>query len=240
MKKIADVDTEELKDLLFDAGQFAASEEEAFLVLGSTKARGRLIRLLGQYGILEISKQLRMGKDSEKINTILQEKCGVQVVRELLTSHFGNRTFLIKAQFIFNHLRMLAMQYKKDMKTSDKFRNVCEQLLDGIDGLMSSVQTLKELQALQMYYNGQLEFSEEEKMDFLQITGEYGRSAENRLGIQGSRTVAELACLAQQKIACWHGKASGFMLPRAYVEAASIVVRSYEQMYYHLKALNEE
>lgn len=240
LQKAAAIDPEELRDLLFDAEQFAISQEEMFLALGSADARGRLIGLLGQYGILEISEQLRMGKETEEIGDVLQKKCGVQAVRELLLSHFGNRTFLIKAQFIFNHLRMLAVQFKKDSKTSDRVRNICGQLLDGIDELMTSVQTLKELQALQMYYNGQLALSEEEKLDFLQITGEYGRSAESRLGIQGSRTVAELASLAQQKIACWHGKASGFMLPRAYVESASIVVRSYEQMYYHLKALSEE
>lgn len=240
LRRIAAADLDKLRDLLFEAEQFAVSGAEEFLALGSAGERGRLIRLLGQYGILEISGLLRQGKEPGEIGDILQKNCGVQAVRELLLSHFGNRTFLIKAQFIFNHLRMLAMQSRKDSGISDRFRNVCEQLLDGIDGLMTSVQTLKELRALQMYYNGQVVLSEDEKLDFLQVTGEYGRSAESRLGIQGSRTVAELAVLAQQKVARWHGKAGGFMLPRAYVEAASIVVRSYEQMYYHLKALSEE
>lgn len=94
----------------------------------------------------------------------------------------------------------------------------------------------------EMYYNGQLSFSNEEELqDFLRITGEYGRSVEARLGVQGSLPVAELARLAQQKIALWHGRtANGWMLSGAYVEAASIIARSYEQIYYHLSALCEE
>lgn len=107
---------------------------------------------------------------------------------------------------------------------------------------MASNQTMKELKALQMYYNGQLSFSDEEEMqDFLRITGEYGRSVEARLGVQNSLPVMELARQAQRKIALWHGRAAnGWMMSGAYVEAASIIARSYEQIYYHLSALSEE
>ena len=106
---------------------------------------------------------------------------------------------------------------------------------------MSSVQTLKELKVLQLYYNGQLKFMDaKEQEDFLRVTGEYGRSPEDRLGMSKGSTVAQLEAAAKEKVALWHGKASGFMLPGTYVEAASTLARSYEQMYYHLNALVEE
>ena len=114
-------------------------------------------------------------------------------------------------------------------------------MTDQIDGLLTSVQSLKELKVLQAYYNGQLQFSdEEEKQDFLSIMGEFGRSAEARLGVKEGTAVRELACCAQQKAAAWHGRASDWMKPRAYVEAATIAARSYEQMFFHLNALNED
>ena len=116
-----------------------------------------------------------------------------------------------------------------------------EEIREEIDGIMSSVQTLKELKILQMYYNGQVEFfSEEEKEDFLCVTGEYGRSAEAGLGMKEGCTVRQLARRAREKVDFWHERASGFMLPGAYVEAAATLARSYEQMYLHLSALSEE
>ncbi|MDE7312980.1 MAG: hypothetical protein K2N87_15385 [Eubacterium sp.] len=106
---------------------------------------------------------------------------------------------------------------------------------------MTSVQTLKELKVLQIYYNGQLQFFDDDELqDFLQITGKYGRSVEDRLGITGSLTVFELANIARRKAVSWNEKANGCMLPGSYIDAASIIARSYEQMYYHLNALSEE
>ena len=94
---------------------------------------------------------------------------------------------------------------------------------------------------LQLYYNGQLKFTDDrEQEDFLRVTGEYGRSPEDRLGMPKGSTVALLEGAAREKVALWHGKASGFMLSGTYVEAASTLARSYEQMYYHLNALVEE
>jgi len=241
LRQIAGIGTEELQELLFDAEQFACSEDEAYAALGDSAARSRLIALIGQYGIMETANLLRAGRQPEEIGIDLQNACGVRAVRDLLLRHFGNRTFLIKSQYIFNHLRGLVRQLRKETGTSSQLRSICGQLLDGIDNLMISIQTLKELKALQMYYNGQLKFSDEEELqDFLRITGEYGRSAEKRLGVQGPLSVMELAEIARKKVAFWHGKTSGWMLSSAYVDAASTIARSYEQMCFHLNALSEE
>lgn len=241
LRQISEADTEALQDLLFDAEQFAHSEEDIYAALGNPTARTRLIELIGQYGILKIADLLRSGKSPEEAGSSLQCDCGVQAVRDLLLRHFGNRTFLIKSQYIFNRLRGAVRQIRKKSGTSPQLRDICGQLLDSIDSLMTSVQTLKELKVLQTYYNGQLQFTnEEERQDFLRITGEYGRSPEARLGVQGSLTVAELAEIARGKVALWHEKNSGWMLSSAYMDAASIIARSYEQMYFHLNALSEE
>lgn len=241
MQVIAKQELVDLQDYLFDAKEFTVNVEE-MAELGSVESRSRLMRLVGQYGILEIARQLQTGKTREEIGEELQRCCGVQAVREILFRHFSNRTFLIKTQYIFNYLRGFIHQLRRDRSATQQLRDICGQVADGIDGLMSSVQTLKELKALQMYYNGQLHFlDEEERQDFLRITGEYGREAEIRLGAEKGSTVAELTHLAQKKVALWHGKAaSGWMMSGSYVEAASIAARSYEQMYFHLHSLSEE
>ena len=241
LRQISATDEDELLELLFDAEQFAHSGDAAYAALGSPAARTRLMELLGQYGVLEISRLLHAGRLPEEVPEYLQNSCGVQAVRDLLLRHFGNRTFLIKSQYIFSRLCGLVRQLRKNSEISPQLRVICGQLLDDIDSLMTSVQTLKELRVLQMYYNGQLLFTTpEEERDFLCITGEYGRSAEARLGVRGPLTIAELAEMARKKAALWHGKTSGWMLSGAYIEATAILARSYEEMCFHLNALNEE
>ncbi|MCO7137067.1 dynamin family protein [[Clostridium] leptum] len=241
LRIIAQVPPDDLIDLLYDAHQFAVGTEEEFQQLGDTDARKRLMNLIGQYGTLEIAHQLRAGKAQDQIGDILQEKCGVKAIREILLRHFGNRTFLIKSRYIFSRIRSLTQEIRKNLDKSSHLYHVCEQISEEIEGLMSSVQTLKELKILQMYYNGQIQFmDEEEKQDFLRVTGEYGRSAETRLGMPEGSSIAAMEQTAKEKAALWHGKSSGWMMPGSYVEAAATLARSYEQMYYHLNALNEE
>ena len=241
LEKISAADPEDLVDLLSDARTFSTCDDELYMELGALEARERLTDLVGQYGILEIAAQLRAGTPREAIGEILREKCGIKAVQDILVSHFGNRTFLIKTRYIFNNIRSVVRQIQKSGGAGRQMLGICEQIVENIDDLMSSVQTLKELKVLQMYYNGQLRFmDEEERQDFLRVTGEYGRSPEIRLGMSQGSTVRQLEQAAKEKVALWHTKASGFMLPGTYVEAASILARSYEQMYYYLNALVEE
>ena len=195
---------------------------------------------LGQYGALHVAELLRDGVAKEEMLGRLQEDCGVSAVQRMVHSHFGNRTFLIKARYI---LTTLVTYAAKTLKTSSDsaLRSICAQMRERIDDLIANSQAFAELKALQNYYNGQLQFYDPQELeDFLTITGEYGRSAEARLGLEGPHTVAELEARALEKIALWQGKAGDFMADGAYVDAASTITRSYEYMYYHLNALSEE
>ena len=119
---------------------------------------------------------------------------------------------------------------------------IAAHLKDEIDRLMTALQTLKELKALQMYYSGQLEImTETEKDDLLRVSGEYGRFPEARLGVPKGTTISGMASVAQKKANHWNAKASnGWMMPGTYIEVATIAARSYELIHYHLSALVEE
>ncbi len=240
LKQISRIDSDSIKDMLCDAEQFINGEDAA-QVCGGREDRERLIRLVGQYGILEISKQLRLGKTKAEIEQILRDKCGIQDIQELLENHFGNRTFLIKTQYVFKSIREILSRLLKKADTSRILKNICEQINEDIDLLISSVQSLKELKLLQMYYNGQLSFVDaDEEQDFLRVTGEYGRSVESRLGAGTGKRLEELEQIAKDRADFWHGRAADWMMPGNYVEAASTLARSYETMYYHLNCLCEE
>lgn len=241
LKKLAAVSRNELVDLLFDAEIFAVSDDDYFMEFGNPAVRSRLINALGQYGIMEICQQLSMGTDVNEMKQVLSQRCGITKVRDMLLSHFGNRTFLIKSQFIFNKLRDLSGKLCRTQRDNRRLVDVCEELENKIDELMTGIQTLNELRILQYYYNGQLDFvDDDESEDFMQVTGEYGREPEQRLGVESSVSMSELMRIAKEKTEKWHEKASSFMMPNTYVDAASTIARSYEHIYYYLSALCDE
>lgn len=231
----------EVIDILFDAGNFANSSDSLFTEYGDVKTRSHLMDSLGQYGILEVYDQRSIGITRDKIRGIVSERCGITDVRKMLLSHFGNRTFLIKSQFIFNNLKALSRRLRLTHRNNRQLINICEELENQIDELMMGVQTLNELRILQYYYNGQLKFLDKDELeDFMQITGEYGREPEKRLGVNSSISMRELMIIAKKKTEKWHEKASSFMMQSAYVDAAATIARSYEYIYYHLSALCDE
>lgn len=241
MKRLAAVSQNELADLLFDAETFAVSDDDYFMEFGDTATRSHLVNALGQYGIIEICRQLSKGTDANDIKQVLSQSCGITEVRNMLLSHFGNRTFLIKSRFIFNKLQTLSKELRRTQKDNQQLVDVCEELDNKIDELMTGIQTLNELRILQYFYNGQLKFvDEDEKEDFLQVTGEYGREPEQRLGVKSSVSMSELMRIAREKTEKWHEKASSFMMPNTYVDAASTIARSYEHIHYYLSALCDE
>lgn len=241
LDSLSAISRDELIEILFDAENFSNSEDSLFMEYGNIETRSHLIEALGQYGILEVCEQLSNGIARETIKDILFEKCGISDVRRMLLSHFGNRTFLIKSQFIFNNLKDLSRKLRRTKRNNYQLLNVCEELENRIDELMTGVQTLNELRILQHYYNGQLKFLDEDEFkDLMEVTGEYGREPEKRLGVSPSLSMRELMVIAKQKTEKWHEKASSFMIQGTYVDAAATIARSYEYIYYHLSALCDE
>lgn len=241
LRNIARKDREGLQEFLVDASDFKRSTDVGYMEYGTPKERGSLMDKLASYGILEITDLLREGKTLEEIGDILQEKCGIEDVRRLIEQHFGNRTFLIKTKYIFSQLQSAIYKIKYDANSSSELKEIGNYIRDEMERMVSSIQTLKELTALQMYYNGELEeMTAEEQDDLLRVTGEYGRMPEQRLGVAAESSIVEMAAIAQKKAVLWNGKTSEWMMSSAYIEASSIVARSYEIIHYHLSSLIEE
>lgn len=235
------ISIEELTDYLFDARTFCECGDEEYEQIGTKDFRALLIEKLGQYGIIEAVRQIKSGRSEEEIVGIMKERCGITTVSNVLQSHFGNRTFMIKAQFIFNYLKPAVLSVRKKEAKNSVLFNICDQMLTDIESIVTSLQTFKELKVLQMYYNNRVRFDQkEETEDFLRITGEYGKTVEEKLGMPFGSTVSELQNAVEKKVAQWHLYASDYMKDRNYIEAAKIISRSYEQILYHLRALNDD
>lgn len=239
LRVISSTEHSMLIDALSDANFFVTDDE--YMALGSTGVRKRLMDVLGQYGILELARQLHEGKTPEEAGDILAQRCGITDIKDVILSHFGNRTFIIKVEYVFNHLRSILDKYNRDPSTGQTLRNICGVINNRIDNIISDQQRIRELDVIRMYYNGRLRFrNESEKEDMLQITGEYGQNVEARLGAGIECSVSELKKIAVEKMRRWrYNHASSVMGDTDYNIAAGIIARSYEHVLSLLKQLDE-
>lgn len=240
LTRLADADEEMLRELLMDAGLFCTLDDPAFTGgMGPATHRKQLFDKLGAYGILEAARQLRQGTPRKNLQQSLDRASGVENVRNILNSHFGNRALLIKAQYILNHLRVVARQLGQQTLADTELWHLCVNLQNKIDELTNSMLILQELQLLQRYYNGQFSFNEEESQDLLRLTGEYGRALELRLNAAPGSSVEDLMDLTHEKIRLWRVRANDWMREPSYCQAAEQMVHIYEYLHYHLAALCE-
>ena len=238
-EKLAGMDAEDEEDYLFDSASFEQETSEDFMELGTPEERRHLMGLIGQYGIAELSKNIRAGRSRYEIFALLPQICGIRQVRDLIASHFGSRAFLIKIRYVFNYIHTFINNMEQNGSMSRELKYICERFNENVDNLMSSLQPLRELRIIQMYYNGGVEFTEAEKHDFMCVTGEHGRSVERRLDAPEGSSVEDLKNIANEKMSVWKANASRWMKPGSYVEAARIIARSYEHLYYHLSELTD-
>lgn len=240
LRRCAELDDRTLQRVLYFAERFASNEDEISNRIGTCEQRKRIMTALGQYGIFEAVRLLKTGMSADKIQEKMQDICGLDKIRKLTEAHFGNRSFLIKSQYVLNYLRSVILQLRSVDDQDRQLLSVCSQISTNIDSLSTSAQVMRELEALKMYYTDMLKFeSEEEKEDFLRIMGEKGRSVEDRLGVFEPKTVAELAEISLRKSKEWTTKANGFLLSRNYKDAAMIATRACEELYFHLSAVCE-
>ena len=94
---------------------------------------------------------------------------------------------------------------------------------------------LQELKVLENYENGQLELSEDEIQQLLQITGQTGASCSARLGFTQEVSLTEMSDRAQSRMNDWLVRANDIFSGNAQtIEAAHVLYRSYERVLYHI------
>lgn len=240
LDQLVDVNEDNLMELLEDASLFCTLDDPEFTEgMGSAIQRKQLFDKLGAYGILETVRQRRKGTPREEVRQILCQECGIEEVSDILRSHFGNRTVLIKTQYIFNHLRSVAQKLQAQAAAEADLWYVCKNLQNKIDEIHNSMLVLQELRLLQRYYNGQVSFNEEESQELLRLTGENGWNLETRLNATPGSSVEELANLTHKKLLEWRTRANDWMREPSYCQAAEQMVHIYEYLHYHLTALCE-
>lgn len=235
--KLANVEEEILLDYLMDANAFATEESDEILV--NAKDRAYVLDIFTQYGVYAVTGAIRQGVNRAQIVDYLYELSGVKKVSNLILQHFGNRAYLIKLNYVLNRIERVCRRLKHQHAQNRQIFHVCERILEETEQIKMDEQAFKELEILQAFYNGEIKFNEKSnETQLLQITGEYGSYCEARLGVPSGTPIKELKKIAYERTRHWNDMTYDYGIPRQVSDAAKVIVRSCENLYYYLEMLS--
>jgi hypothetical protein len=251
LNRLSRLEEQLLQSIIFDRAFFMELSAERFAEemdmtfddetksnLCSPQERALVCEEYGQFGIYMMTQAIRQGQSREQIIEFMYEKSGIKGIDHTIREHFGNRAFFIKVKYVFTRLLGLCASIMRN-SNNNQLQDIVEHLRDEIELIQDTEQGFKELKILQNYYNGILKFRDDEELNrLLQITGEYGKSCEMRLGAPVGTSIAELCEIATKQIDYWNARANDIMITRHQEEAAQVLSRSCDIMYYHLQALS--
>ena len=191
--------------------------------------RNEIYQQLGLYGVTQAYQLLENVSDLQQLKAGLMHLTGVPELRQLILSHFGHRAFIIKLNKVLQEITAAYFQLRGKLKPEDL--QILEAIASQFDALQARESAFQELEILRSYYAGKLDFDETETQQLLQVTGEYGTTCGDRLGLGNNATIEKMLSVAQSKMNYWHQRANDIMgSDRATVAAARVLARAYEQI----------
>jgi GTPase SAR1 family protein len=197
--------------------------------------RQQLLKRLGSYGVALAVALIRAGSASrEDLIAELLRRSGIPELRDLIVSHFGNRAFLIK---LGTSLRQIeAACFHEQLALLGDELELVEQIAGKFEELEVNQHAFSELRCLRSHYEGRLEFSDSEVRQLLELTGEYGTSVGERLGLGEHAGFAEMQRVSDERLNYWQRKANDFTLAnRETIEAINVLAQSCGLLCYRVK-----
>ncbi|NJN08160.1 MAG: GTP-binding protein HSR1 [Richelia sp. RM1_1_1] len=194
---------------------------------------------LGQYGVWLACSYIRSGVNNlQNLNEELLEYSGVSQLRKLIISHFGHRAYLIKLGTALRQIKNTCSQQRHNLQ--GKERQIVEEIAGKFEELEANEHGFAEFKVLRDYYDKKLDFDENEVQQLLQVTGEYGTSCGQRLGLDEKATVEEMLAIALKQTHYWQQRAADYLgSDRTSIAAAGVLVRSYERILYRVQKAKE-
>lgn len=237
LQRLSRLEESVFKKLIASTNNFITKEYESVDI--SVKDRKNLYDILGRYGVNTSVELIKKGYSLEELKEKLFSFSGIYELENVIRQHFGNRAFIIKLNYILARIKTLSYELLNRYNNNDKIKDLVECILSECEKLEAEEHTFAELKVLQSYYNGELNISEEESRELLEITGEYGVNCEARLGVAEGISITKLAQIAKEKARKWNIKANEFgIFSLNYEKSCRVLARSCEIMYYHLSSLS--
>ncbi|ACK70846.1 GTP-binding protein HSR1-related [Gloeothece citriformis PCC 7424] len=201
--------------------------------------RKAIEKQLGLYGVILAYELINSGINSrEQLAEELLKKTGVNELRQLVLSHFGHRSLLIKLGKVLQDISSNYFQLRQRLQ--GEALDILEEISGQFDALQSKQHAFAELDVLRSHYEGKLNFDEKEEKQLLAVTGENGISCGERLELSEQATIEEMIPVAIERMQYWHTRANDYMSgDRATIAAATVLTRSYDRILYRLQKAKE-
>ncbi|WP_420128110.1 dynamin family protein [Longimicrobium sp.] len=240
LQRLAEVSERRLASLLGSPDRFCGREYEDVPL--PAEARQELWDQLDPFGCWRACALIRDGAVSSlnELRTALLTESGVPAVHQLVLSHFGNRSLIIKLNSAVQ--RVASVCHVEKQRPLGSERRIVEEVAADVERLARQEHEFLEQEVLRGHYQGRLELEEEEVQQLLQVTGEQGRSLQARLGLLPGDPVYldEMLFLARERLRRWQALANDFLAGRETVRAAEVVARSYERVLHALLQVRQQ
>lgn len=221
LRALAALPDDQFESLLLSADRFAAPSVDAVGV----EMRRHLLARLGMYGVRLALTEMRAGRvtTAAALATLLVDASGLQELRRLLAEHFMPRAQQLKARSAVGAVRRLSRR----LASTDP--DGARELDAEAERIEASAREFAELRLAHLALSRAIKLTQAEIDEITRLAGP--GDAGGRLGLAEGADAAAISSAALSGIERWRGRAEDPLADRLLVEAAEIVVRSYEGIY---------
>lgn len=238
-EQISKVDSKSLNRLF--AGPDFFTNEYDFLDM-PCNFRKELVEKYGLYGIYFCVRELQSNPDitMPELSRLLRQKSGFDAFIKLVTSHFGDRAQLLKAQRGVINLLDSVNKDRIDADSQERM-NIVDSVYAKILSIETDLHELKEWSFLLKIYEGKVSVDEDFKKEFLLISGENGYSVMSKLNVSEDTDISEMLRIAEDRYKYWKAKYNAWYgLSQIKAEPYAIIAKSYGLLVSRLKHQIEE
>jgi hypothetical protein len=211
--------------LIRDVGVFCGTEYPGEPGVPAAARRKKLYERLGRFGIKSALRFLADSKEMAELPKDLLHNSNVGRLRSIVTAHFGNRAFLIKARSALGAIRECAFQCGEQL-SGPASEGACR-IAGNIDSIVADELRFREFGLLESYYRGTLRIDDAEMKQLLDVTGENGPSCAHRLGAGVETPLDQLLSIADRRQRYWHERGNETFAKVETQELARVLAESY-------------
>ena len=204
LSRLATADESDLKEMLHGVNDFL----DDYFVTGITVDERRyLYQKFGLYGVyeaLELAKTDHL--DVPALQSLFYDVSGMADFEDVLYSHFGQRSFLIKTQSASQVISRACARQRETLAKGPALDAV-NRIQETVLACLMDIFEYKQLDFLTKIYENKMNLNDPSAVEeYKRVCGEYGASVVSKLGLSGEPSIGEMAALSDKKRLEWNTK----------------------------------
>lgn len=218
-----------LYEMLHSANDFL---DDYFQTELSIIERKYLLDKFGLYGIFEaVSLAQNHNLTIDSLKSLFREISGYDCLEDMLYSHFGQRSILIKTQSS-NQIISAACDKQREQINSDSKRKAIDSIQERLLTCLLSIFEYKQIDFLTKLYDKTMNIDDPVAIEeYKRVCGEYGASVVSKLGIEGKPSVEKMLEISSNRNRQWNAKYhQAYHISRDKAELYHMLSSSYDMM----------